>query len=124
MWKRILKPFDIVITIIVCAAIAAISIRVYKVDDQPVAVSIQSESGLSIYPLNQNQRLEVEGPQGITVIEIANEQVWVVSSPCRDKLCMTKGILQKNGDWSACMPNRVYVGIEGKNEEELDELSY
>ncbi|WP_163336283.1 NusG domain II-containing protein [Desulfopila sp. IMCC35008] len=124
MWKRIVKPFDVVITIMVCIAITVISFRVYTVDGQPVAVSIQSESGLSIYPLNQPQRLEVEGPQGLTVVEIVNKQARVVSSPCRDKLCIIKGVLKKNGDWTACMPNRIYVGIEGGKEEELDELSY
>lgn len=108
----------------VCTAIVVISIRVYSFDGQPVAVNIQSESGLSIYPLNQTQHLEIEGPQGITVIEIAEKQVRVISSPCRDKLCITKGVLKNNGDWTACMPNRIYVGIEGGKEEELDEISY
>lgn len=124
MWKRIVKPFDFFIITLVCIAIVAISIRVYKVDGRPVAVSIQSESGLSIYPLNQAQRLEVKGPQGITFVEIADKQVRVLSSPCRDKLCIIKGVLKKNGDWTACMPNRVYIGIKGGKEEELDELSY
>lgn len=124
MRKRFVKPLDLVITIMVCTAIVVISIRVYSFDGQPVAVNIQSESGLSIYPLNQTQHLEIEGPQGITVIEIAEKQVRVISSPCRDKLCITKGVLKNNGDWTACMPNRIYVGIEGGKEEELDEISY
>jgi hypothetical protein len=124
MWKTIVKPFDFVITLLVCAVIISISITVYSVSGRPVSVKIQAESGLSIYPLNQNQHLEIDGPLGITVIEIHNKEVQVVSSPCRDKLCIIKGILHKNGDWTACMPNRIYIGIEGGTKEELDEFSY
>lgn len=124
MGKTILKPFDVVITILVCAAIAFISLKVYDVDGKPAGVRVKSETGVSIYPLSQNRRLEVEGPLGATVIDIADEQVRVVSSPCREKLCIIKGVLHKNGDWTACMPNLIYVGIEGGAEEGLDELSY
>ena len=124
MGRNLLKPLDVLITILVCGAIAAISVKVYDVDGRPVAVSVQSQSGLSMYPLNENRRLEVPGPLGVTVVVISEKQVRVISSPCRDKLCMNKGVLKKNGDWTACLPNLVYVGIKGGNREELDELSY
>ena len=124
MKRSLLKPLDVLITILVGAAIAAISVKAYDVDERPVAVSVKSQSGLSMYPLSENRRLEIPGPLGITVVAITDKQVRVLSSPCRDKLCMNKGILQKNGDWTACMPNLIYVGIKGRSKEELDELSY
>ena len=124
MVRSILKPFDFILILMVCAAIAIISFKVYHVDSQPFVVSVRTESGLSLYRIDQNRRLEVKGPMGITIVEIADAQVRVVSSPCRDKLCMLKGTLQKSGDWTACMPDRVYVGILGKDEEGLDEFSY
>ena len=124
MVRNIVKPFDYVLVIMVCTAIAVLSFRVYHVDTQPSMVSVKTESGLSLYSIDQNRRLEVKGPMGITIIEIADSQVRVVSSPCRDKLCILKGTLQRSGDWTACMPNRVYVGIQGKVEEGLDEFSY
>lgn len=122
--KNIIKPFDYAIIVVVCVVIAVISFRVYAVDNRPPMVSIKSESGLSLYPIDQKHHVEINGPLGITHIEIADGKARVVSSPCRDKLCLLKGDLVENGDWTACMPNRVYVGIQGKSEEELDGLSY
>ncbi len=124
MVKSIIKPFDYAVIIAVCVAIAMISFKVYTVDTRPPMVSIKSESGLSLYPIDIQRHIEVSGPLGITHIEIADGKVRVISSPCRDKLCLLKGDLVKNGDWTACMPNRVYVGIQGKNKEELDGFSY
>ncbi len=121
---NIIKPFDYALIVVVCVAIAIISFRVYAVDNRPPMVSVKSESGLSLYTIETERHVEVEGPLGITHIEIADGKARVVSSPCRDKLCLLKGDLVKNGDWTACMPNRVYVGIQGKSEEELDGLSY
>ena len=86
---------------------------------------MKTETGVNLYPLDQDQRIEVRGPLGATVIEIADGRVRVVSSPCRDKLCILKGDLVKIGDWTACMPNRVMLKIEGKDKDEgPDELSY
>ncbi len=124
MVKSIIKPFDYAIVIGVCIAISVVSYRVYAVDNRPPMVSIKSESGLSLYSIDTNHHLEVSGPLGVTHIEIVGGKAKVVSSPCRDKLCLLKGELTKNGDWTACMPNRVYVGVQGKSEEELDGFSY
>ncbi|WP_217909531.1 NusG domain II-containing protein [Desulfosediminicola flagellatus] len=121
---NIIKPFDYALIVVVCVAIAIISFRVYAVDNRPPMVSVKSESGLSLYTIETERHVEVDGPLGITHIEIADGKARVVSSPCRDKLCLLKGDLVKNGDWTACMPNKVYVGIQGKKEEELDGLSY
>ena len=124
MLKNTIKPFDIVIIILVAAAIAGISAAVYRGDARPRVVVIKTEAGERMYPLDQNRTLKAEGPLGTTVIEIVDGRVKVVSSPCRDKLCILKGHLKKSGDWSACMPNRVFVEIRGGDKEALDELSY
>lgn len=124
MVKNIIKPFDYLIIIVVCVCIAVISYRLYAIDHRPPMVNVKSESGLSLYSIDTKHHLEVNGPLGITHVEIADGKVRVVDSPCRDKLCLLKGDLEKNGDWTACMPNKVYVGVQGKNVEELDGFSY
>lgn len=124
MDKTTFKLFDIILILLVSAAIAVISVVVYKGDHRPGVVTVRSDDGVNLYPLDQDRILEVKGPLGITVVEIKNAHVRVISSPCRDKLCILKGDLVKNGDWTACMPNRFFIKIEGKNEEAPDEISY
>jgi hypothetical protein len=71
-----------------------------------------SESVLRV-PLDEGVRtVPVTGPLGQTLVEIRDGAARVVSSPCRDKVCMRMGWVRAPGDWTACVPNRVVVRVE------------
>ena len=53
----------------------------------------------------------VDGPLGTTMVEVTGNRAHVVSSPCPDKICVRMGWLQRVGDYSACLPNRVLVEV-------------
>ena len=58
--------------------------------------------------------IQVEGPLGITVVEVDGARAHVVSSPCPDKICIRMGWLERAGDYAACLPNRVLVEVGGE----------
>ncbi len=122
--NHLVKPFDILIIVLLCVVLVAISIMVYSGDEGLAMVEIKTAETRHLYPLDEDRQLTVSGPLGDTVIEIKNRQVRILASPCRGKLCIQKGALENNGDWSACLPNRVYVTIEKNAEEGLDGLSH
>ncbi len=62
----------------------------------------------------QKLTVQVEGPLGITVVEVEGTRAHVVSSPCPDKICIRMGWLERAGDYSACLPNRVLVEVGDK----------
>ncbi len=97
---------------------------IYSNGNGSAMVEVKTAKALRLYPLNEDRQITVTGPLGETIIEIANKKVRILSSPCRGKLCIAKGNLDSSGDWSACLPNRVYVGIKNKAEGPLDGLSY
>ena len=47
------------------------------------------------------------------MIEIDGSRARVVDSPCRDKLCVHAGWLERPGDVAVCLPRRVIVEIRG-----------
>jgi len=47
------------------------------------------------------------------VIEIGGGRARVTDSPCRDRLCMRAGWLERPGDVAICLPQRVIVEIRG-----------
>ena len=47
------------------------------------------------------------------VIEIEGSRARVIDSPCRDKLCVHAGWLERPGDVAVCLPQRVIVEIRG-----------
>jgi hypothetical protein len=66
-----------------------------------------------LYPLDASRDVEVPGPLGTTVVEIKDGNARVLDSPCPNKTCIAAGEISLNGQWLACLPNRVFVRIEG-----------
>jgi len=46
-------------------------------------------------------------------IEIDGGRARVIDSPCRDRLCVHAGWLERPGDVAVCLPRRVIVEIRG-----------
>lgn len=79
-----------------------------------LVVSIESDEGESRYPLADDRAVVVAGPIGENVIHIHDGAVHMHDSPCRDKLCIAMGGIDRPGQWIACLPNRVFVQILGR----------
>ncbi len=56
--------------------------------------------------------IEVNGPRGITTVEVKGAGVHVVSSPCPDHTCIKFGWLYQEPDFAACLPNEVLVVVK------------
>jgi hypothetical protein len=88
-------------------------------------VTIKTDTGTFLYPLDQERVIAADGPIGQTIIEIAGERVRVTESPCRDKICIAAGHLDETGQWTACLPNRVFVAVQGgENEDGVDAQTF
>ena len=66
-----------------------------------------------IYPLNQPRELEFEGVIDKAHLVIHDGCIEFVESPCRDKICIHMGQARKDGDFLACLPNRIIVTVGG-----------
>lgn len=64
-----------------------------------------------------------EGPLGVTVVRIAGRQAWIVSSPCRNQLCVRMGRLRTPGHTLVCLPNRVMVRFTGRRDDDVDAVT-
>ena len=119
---KILDYIAIVFSLLVTLSLA---VYVYSGNNGPLHVQIQTEEGTYVYGLDKDRRIAVEGPIGTTYVEIHDGHAAIVESPCPNKLCIQAGRLYDHGDWSACMPNRIFVRIEGgESEGEVDATSY
>ena len=75
------------------------------------------ESEICFYPLEENTTVEIQGHQGISVIEIDQGKAGFLDSPCANKTCVASPPISKNGEWSACLPNGIFMRIESQEEE-------
>ena len=72
----------------------------------------------------EDQVLDVPGPLGSNRIVVRGGEVLVESAPCANQICVKTGTVSRPGQWIACLPNRVFVAVEGGGDETIDARSY
>ncbi len=119
-----LKPLDYLCLALCAGTLAGAAVLAFgEGEGDPRAVVTQGSKEW-ILPLDAPRRLEVAGPLGTSVIEVEDGTARFVSSPCRDELCVSMGRLSEPGSWAACLPNKVFVRIEGIRDDGPDWVSY
>lgn len=105
------------ILVIVLAAVLTLVIGgvVYSGEVSSSQVIIRSPDKTWVYPLNAETKINATGPIGETVVEIHKGRAAIVSSPCGGQTCVAAGEMHRNGQWAACLPNRVFVLVEGRD---------
>ena len=85
-------------------------------------VHVRTDRGLFIYDLSVDTVADFSGPVGSTTIEISEGKVHVHDSDCRNKVCVSAGWVSRIGDWIICLPNNVFILIEGSLQEGLGDV--
>jgi hypothetical protein len=116
MKKLPLKPMDIPVIVLAVILTLIVAGAAYSDKTSSLRVIIKSSDKTWIYPLDAEERVYVDGSIGVTIVEIHGNKAAVVSSPCGGQTCVAAGGLHKNGQWAACLPNRVFLLVEGAKE--------
>ena len=74
-------------------------------------------------PLSRDQKIEVPGPLGISIIAIQNRKARIASDPSPRQYCVRQGWLQQAGEIALCLPNQVSVELTGSRKK-YDSLNY
>ena len=82
-------------------------------DGARVVVTVDGQE-IGRYPLSRSGTFSLNGGTNVLVIE--NGEAWVSEAACPDKVCMGMGKISRNGEFIACLPNRLLVVIEGAAE--------
>jgi hypothetical protein len=109
------KPWDVVIFFLalILTGLSIFSIYIKQQDISQVLIEGRNQRWL--FPLDAEETVNVQGPLGTTVIRIHENQTWVESSPCDNKICIGAGHLRNNGEFAACLPNNVLIIIKGND---------
>jgi len=122
-----IRALDIVIFLLALLVIGLIALQTYARGSGTPEITIsgagQGAEQQWIYPLDAETTLRVPGPLGETVVVIEDGAVQVISSPCPEKICVKTGRISKPGQWIACLPNRVFISIQGRRSEQPDAIS-
>ena len=122
--KAVLKPLDLIIFIFSIAMILWTGIAVYAAPRKESQVIIRGQEKSWIFPLDAEEQIQVPGPLGNTLVEIREGKAAIISSPCGNQTCVERGSMYRHGQWTACLPNSVFLLIEGKDSDEPDAVAW
>ena len=106
------------VVLVLSVAITALSFFSYGNMTGAPTVHVRVGSQAWVYDVAVDRTLTFSGPAGNTVVEIKDSQVHVASSDCRNKVCIAAGWISRPGQWIICLPNDVFILIEGSEIQE------
>lgn len=113
-WLQRLTPFDRKL-VVVLAVVVGCSFLLPLRQGLGARVLVNSaERTIFVADLDQDQQVDLSGPLGVTRLQIEAGSVRVISSPCRQKICIGLGEARYRGDLLACVPNRLVARIAGR----------
>ena len=76
--------------------------------------------GTFAYDMSKDRIIDIEGAIGTSRIEISGGTARFLDSPCPNKTCVQSMPISETGEWSACLPNQVFLRIEGGRASSVD----
>ena len=108
----IIKHFDYIIIILALIFLTGSFFYTYSGSAGQSFVILKGEYDEWVYPLDSSETVNVQGPLGETSVKIQNGFAQIVSSPCTNQTCISTGAIHSNGQWAACLPNKIMLYIE------------
>lgn len=111
-----IKKGDVIIIAVLsllCAALFALPF--FFRSEKTVAVVFldgEKKEEIDLSEVQSGYTLKVNG----CVLSVEKGKISFLEADCPDRLCVKSGVLSKNGDTAACVPNKVVVRIENKKE--------
>jgi len=86
-------------------------------------ITIADKSPLRVN-LDRHDKLHVAGSLGESILVVELGKIRFIASPCSGKQCIHTGWLTHGGDFSACLPNKISVIVNGTDNEQFDAIAY
>jgi len=112
--KLRIKISDIIIILAVTGITFFTGYNAYIKPQGKMQVLIRGQGSEWLFPIDASEIIVVSGPLGDTAVRIEENRAWVESSPCDNQTCVASGLLSRQGQWAACLPNNVLLMIRGE----------
>lgn len=125
-----LKKGDIIIVLILVIAFGVWTYNNYIANKSPIDNLVIEVNGdvykkIPVAELKNEQLIHIDLANNKHIDIAANSSgAWVQDVDCPDKLCQKTGVINKIGQNIVCLPNKVSIYYEGKQKQEVDNVSY
>lgn len=106
------KPLDYLLILVgITFCTLSILFATTRQDGTPLLI-LTSPTKEYIYPLDTDTTVQIPGLEGVSTIQIQQGQAQYLDSPCANKTCVAASPIHRNGEWSACLPNGIFMRVE------------
>ncbi len=124
-WLSCLRPGDAITLISAAILVVFLFLNFWTNTRADRAIVRQGGELIAEFGLNNTRRVEVRGPIGITIIEIAAGRARVLSDSGPRQYCVQQGWLERANAVAICAPNQVSLLLAGSaSGNRHDSLSY
>lgn len=122
---KIKKDIILISGILLTAALLWL-IPLFMNKETPAVVKvIQDGQVIGIYPLSEDRTEFISyGEENYNLLFISNGEASVSDADCPDGLCIRSRNISRNGENIICLPHKLVIQIESKEESELDTVTY
>lgn len=106
-----LRTADWVVVIGACALVGALAVLTWRPAGPAQWLEVHGPGGMQRVALEQDTTITVAGRIGDSAIEIADGRARFVAAPCRNRVCIATGWLERRDDFAACVPNGVSLRL-------------
>jgi len=105
---------DVVVVMLAATLVASSFVLTYA----PASGALQlvvSQAGESprTFRLDEDRKVDITGPAGVTQIEIHQGRARCLRSPGSQGICERAGWLERHGDMAVSLPNRLVLQLQG-----------
>lgn len=111
---RLLRAGDIGVLVAGASLVVALVLNNWGSGRGDTAIIRAAGEIVHTAPLSRTQTLSVNGPLGLTQIQIEPGRARVAADPSPRQLCVKQGWLTLSGQAALCLPNQVSLEIRGR----------
>lgn len=116
-----LKPLDFAVAAVFLCAIVISFASIKRSSGGQQYLVITAPGAQYVYSLQEDGEYQISGKAGITTVCVQEGKAFFKDSPCPNKTCVKAAPVSRTGEWSACLPNEVFLRIEDKNQQKSEE---
>lgn len=112
MKNKIIKRADLILIVGILLASSLFLLLKNGNNLNPVATVTISGSVVDTIKLSEVGKSEIKSYlDGEVQLLVSKNEISFHHSSCKSQTCVNTGVLQKNGDTAACLPNKVLVSV-------------
>lgn len=118
-----LKKKDILLILLIILVAAGAWILHEALKDAGTGVAVIRVNGAieGTYPLSEDREISINN--GSNILQIKNGKAKMIEADCPDQICVHQKAVSANHENIICLPNKVIVEIESRQESGLDAVT-